>query len=227
MQVNTKIFYLLAAIVVVGSFAAAYIYIMPKGEPVVAELQKYAIVRDRAQIEQTDKDLASPRQVLAKTDHGEMAIPIKGKINIMTFQYLRCPDICHWESFVISYIVNKSIADGINDKIVIITIGVDPWRDTFEEVKAYKEKWLGSHLNNIEWYWVLDTPENMAKVWNTFKIVSVYNKETGLVTHTAGFWIFDENGNIQYQIVPTPNGWRDLGGLSKSLYELIKYMASK
>jgi cytochrome oxidase Cu insertion factor (SCO1/SenC/PrrC family) len=222
-----KFIYLLAILVVIGSFATAYIYIMPKGEPTVAELQKLAIIRDRSQIEQTDKDLASPRQILAQSDQGKIVIPVKGKINIMTFQYLRCPDICHWESFVISYIVNKSIADGINDRIVIITIGVDPWRDTFEDVREYKEKWIGEYRDKVEWYWILDTPENMAKVWNTFKIVSVYNKDTGLVTHTAGFWIFDEEGRIQYQVVPTPNGWKDLGSLAKNLYNLIKVMAEK
>lgn len=156
---------------------------------------------------------------------GNITIPIPGKINVMTFQYLRCPNYCHWESYVLVYLMNKTVSSGLSGDIVFVTIDVDPWRDTFDDIKSYQRSRAGALLNNASWVWVLDDINKMTDVWSNFRIFVARNPDDLSVIHSTGFYIFDRNGKILYYIQPTPYGWENLDKLSPWMWDLLYRIA--
>ncbi|MDT7888911.1 MAG: SCO family protein [Desulfurococcales archaeon] len=158
---------------------------------------------------------------------GNISLPIRGKASIMTFQYVRCPDICHWETYVFVYLMNKTLSAGLGRDVVFITIDVDPWRSTYQDVTEYQSKRAGKLLSNITWIWVLDDPDRMAKIWENFRIFVARDPNTGLITHSAGFYIFDKEGRLIYIIQPTSEGWKNLEELSKGVWDILYKVAKQ
>lgn len=152
---------------------------------------------------------------------GNITIPVKDKITLMTFQYIRCPDICHWETYVYVYLMNKTASYGLSRDIVFVTLEVDPWRSTFEDVIAYQKSRAGGLLNKVSWVWVLEGPDEMAKVWENFRVFVARDPGTGLITHSAGFYIFDRSGEIKYMVFPTEDGWKNLDKLAQGIWDLL------
>lgn len=166
----------------------------------------------------------APLVTIGSTE-GEITIPIPGKINIMTPQYTHCPDICPLETIMMLYVMNKSIEYGINDRLVFITINVDPWRDDEKAAKQYIEMTARQYLDHIKWIWLVDTPENMKKVWDAYKVAVEKDFETGLVAHTGGFYIIDEDGTWKYFVAPSAEGWSNPREFAKGLWVIVKAVA--
>lgn len=152
---------------------------------------------------------------------GNITLPITSKVSVMTFQYVRCPDICHWETYVLLYLMNKTISSGLAKDVVFVTIDVDPWRSTYQDVESYQSSRAGKLLKNVTWIWVLDDVDKMAKVWENFRIFVARDPNTGLITHSAGFYIFDREGRLIYIIQPTKEGWSNLEALSKEIWDIL------
>lgn len=157
---------------------------------------------------------------------GNITIPIPGKINVMTPQYIRCPDICHWETYVLVYLMNRTISYGLSGNIVFVTIDVDPWRDSYGDVTSYQRSRAGDLLDKVSWIWVLGDVDSMTRVWENFRIF-VARSQDGLITHSAGFYIFDKDGKIIYMVQPTDEGWRNLDKLAPRVWDLLYKIAKQ
>jgi protein SCO1/2 len=157
--------------------------------------------------------------IYANSTHGNISLPIKAKVSIMTFQYIRCPDICHWESYVFVYLMNKTASYKLGNDIVFLTIDVDPWRSTFEDVISYQRSRAGKLLDSVSWIWVLDSVDKMVEIWRDFRIFVARSDD--LITHSAGFYIFDRDGRLVYIIQPTQDGWRNLDKLAQEMWKII------
>jgi cytochrome oxidase Cu insertion factor (SCO1/SenC/PrrC family) len=156
---------------------------------------------------------------------GDISLPIAGRVSVMTFQYVRCPDICHWETYVLVYLMNKTLSSGLAGNVIFVTIDVDPWRTTYEDVTRYQSSRAGKLLKNVTWIWVLDDVDKMAKVWENFRIFVARDPNTGLITHSAGFYIFNKEGRLIYIIQPTKEGWNSLEDLSKGIWDILYRVA--
>ena len=156
-----------------------------------------------------------------RSNVGNITLPIKGKVSTMTFQYLRCPDFCHWETYVYVYLMNKTAATGRAGDVVFVTIDVDPWRDTFEDIASYQKSRAGKLLDSVSWVWVLEDPDKMTRVWEDFRVFVARDPSTGLITHSAGFYIFDREGRLVYIIQPTREGWSNLEALSRGVWDML------
>jgi len=152
---------------------------------------------------------------------GMITIPVKGKINIITPQYINCPDICPLETKMMLYIMNKTLEERINDKIVFITIDVDPWRDNVNNTRAYMEYTARDYLDKINWIWVIDDIEKMQNVWKELKIYVEKNTTTGLVTHTGGFYIIGPEGKVLYFVAPNTEGWSNPLEFARGLWTIV------
>ncbi|MEM1611103.1 MAG: SCO family protein [Sulfolobales archaeon] len=159
--------------------------------------------------------------VEARSTAGNITLPITGKVSVMTFQYVRCPDICHWETYVLVYLMNKTLSTGLARDVVFITIDVDPWRSTYQDVTSYQSNRAGKLLNNITWIWVLDDVDKMDEVWRNFRILVFRDPNTGLISHSTGFYIFDREGKLKYIIQPTNEGWKNLEALSRGIWDIL------
>ncbi len=173
--------------------------------------------------------IRNPNYSISTIDVGSIAgnikLPITGRVSVMTFQYVRCPDICHWETYVLAYLMNKTLSSGLAGNVIFVTIDVDPWRTTYEDVTSYQSRRAGKLLKNVTWIWVLDDVDKMARVWENFRIFVARDPNTGLITHSVGFYIFDKEGRLIYIIQPTKEGWSNLEDLSKGVWDILYRVA--
>lgn len=135
---------------------------------------------------------------------GEVTIPFKGKVTVMTPQYVRCPDICHLESQMMVYVMNKSIQEGWADKVVWVTVEVDPWDGTPEMAMDYQRRVAKDLLDKVTWIWLFDSVEKMQEIYDAYNIY-VKKNENGLVDHFGGFLIIDRDGTLRYIVHPDWN----------------------
>lgn len=160
----------------------------------------------------------------------EVEVPVRGKITVFVPQYVNCPDVCHIESMVMLGVMSKLVKDGLAGEVVWVTVEVDPWGSTPEAVKSYMKSMAGSLYRRFTWYWVLDKGEKLEKLWGQIGIQAEKDPNTGLVGHTAGFYIADKSGTLLYYVKPkvgiTGSGWEKPGELAEGIYRLIKEMAT-
>ncbi len=141
--------------------------------------------------------------MIVDTTIGETRIPVPGKINIFTPQYINCPDICHMESLILVYIMNKSVAEGFSSKLAFITVEVDPVGTNKTAIINYMKGIAGDLYDRIDWIWVTGDKEKLEKLWGQLGIKAQRDDDTGLVGHTAGFFIVDgDTGMIIYYVKP-------------------------
>ena len=138
---------------------------------------------------------------------GLVKLPISGYINIVTAQYVRCPDICHWETEIMLAAYELLREKKLDDKVVFVTIGVDPWDEDLGMAKAYMEAKAGKYLKQgMKWVWVLDTVSKQKEIFDTYRISVVKHNDTRLVDHWAGFMLVVD-GKVETVITPTSDGW--------------------
>ncbi|MDM7274566.1 MAG: SCO family protein [Thermoprotei archaeon] len=71
--------------------------------------------------------------------YGPLKIPVDGKVNVYVLQYVRCPDICHWNTAILLALFEHAYEENALDKIAFITIGIDPWNETLELARRYQD----------------------------------------------------------------------------------------
>ena len=155
----------------------------------------------------------------------EGVFPVPGVVNIAVPQYISCPDICHIESLVVQYLRAKLAEDGLGDRVVVVTVEVDPWGTSLEGVQGYMKSWLT--VEEPRWLWIVSGEDVMRRVWLELGITASRDPETGLVTHTAGFYIIDERGVLLYFVEPEGEALSFEGapGIAEGLYELVSRLA--
>jgi len=157
----------------------------------------------------------------ANSTMGNLTFPVSGKVNVLVPQYIHCPDICQWETSIMLGVFQKLVENSLQDKVVFITIGVDPWDENLEMAKNYQEVTAGKWLDRgIVWVWVLDSPEKMEEIWKAYNMYA-QKEENGLVTHTGGFYIVSPDGRLLYFISPSQAGWRNPDKVADGLWEKI------
>jgi protein SCO1/2 len=128
-----------------------------------------------------------------QSDQGEIHLSdFRGKVVLLYFGYLYCPDVCPTTMVKISQALDQVGNDA--SKVQTIFISVDPERDTpqtlGEYARAFSPEFIGA----------TSTPENIAVIARQFGIY--YEKRpapsgTGyLIDHTAVVWILDPLGNL-------------------------------
>ncbi|MCE4617164.1 MAG: SCO family protein [Desulfurococcales archaeon] len=162
------------------------------------------------------------QRIQVNSSEGPIEFPLRGKLNIVTPQYLGCPDICPLESLMMKYVMNKLIQDGLEDQVVFVTVDVDPEEDTVPSVTNYMKAQAGDLLENgITWIWIVDSKDRMSTVWDELSIYVEKDEETGLVTHTGGFYIISPDGELLYFVSPSSSGWEKPDKFAPLLYDTI------
>ncbi len=159
---------------------------------------------------------------------GLIEVPVKGKINIFVPQYVKCPDLCHLETLAMLYAMEIMVGKGLLEDVVWITVDVDPWGSTMEYVENYMRARAGVVgleviVDKGAWIWILDSEDKLKQVWSQLGI-RVERSKTGLVAHTAGFIIVDENGYIRYHV--NPRDWANLTAIANRIVELVENIRS-
>lgn len=157
--------------------------------------------------------------------NGTITIPIKGYVNIVTAQYVKCPDVCHWETDIMLATFELIKKHHAEDKIVFVTIGVDPWDENLAMARAYMEMKAGKYLRQgMKWVWVLNPVEKQLQIYKAYKISVVKHNDTRLVDHWAGFMVVVGNKVVSV-IVPTSDGWATPHAVAEAVWrEASRYL---
>lgn len=127
----------------------------------------------------------------------------KGKIPIIYFGYMYCPDICPTSLSIIATAL-KQLPQDKADTFQLFFISVDPQRDTLEELEAYTKYFYPSAIG-------LTASENYLKVI-TGNYGTYYAKEylenskiDYAVAHTSFIYVMDRQGRLAHKIAHTEN----------------------
>jgi protein SCO1/2 len=74
---------------------------------------------------------------------------IGDRIVVMDFVYTTCTTVCPVISAVFGQVQNK-LGDRLGDDVVLVSVSVDPVRDTPQRLKAYSKIRLGAYSPNFE-----------------------------------------------------------------------------
>ncbi len=77
----------------------------------------------------------------------------------------------------------------------------------------------------VEWYWVTGTVEALRDFWMEPGMIVGLDPKTGLVMHTAGFYLVDSNGVLRYYIKLADSTLEVAADISRGLYEIVASMA--
>ena len=117
----------------------------------------------------------------------------KGKVTVVFFGYVQCPDVCPTTLLEISEARKLLGADGARVQPVFVT--VDPERDTPEILKAYVAS-FGDDVVALRG--TLDQTKVAARNFKVF-FAKVPGSTEGSysIDHTAGSYVFDTQGRVR------------------------------
>ena len=117
----------------------------------------------------------------------------KGKVVILFFGYIHCPDICPTTLTEFAAVMEHLGPDA--DKVQVLFVTLDPERDTPEIlakfVPAFHPKFVG----------LRGTPQEIAKIAQEYKLL--YAKQAGKTSsdytldHSSGTYIYDQQGKLR------------------------------
>jgi protein SCO1 len=142
---------------------------------------------------------------LSLTDHTgkpRTLADFRGKVVVVFFGYVRCPDVCPTTLAELKSIVEELGDQGKRVQVLFVT--VDPERDTRELLAQYVPAFHPDFLG------LYGDKEQIARTAKEFKVY--YQKVPGSrsdnysVDHTAGSYVFDPSGGIRLLVGHTQTG---------------------
>ena len=149
-----------------------------------------------SQFKNTDVTGLDYAKDFALTDHhGQVRTlaDFKGKLVLVFFGYTQCPDVCPTTMAELASVMTELGPQA--DKLQVVFITLDPARDTqallAKYVPAFDPRFLGLRGDAA-------ATEKVAKEFKIF-FQKVPGKAAGTYTidHTAGSYVFDENGQVR------------------------------
>jgi protein SCO1/2 len=122
----------------------------------------------------------------------------RGKMPIVYFGYMYCPDICP-TTLALSANALRKLSKEDAKKFQLIFISVDPQRDTLKDLKEYVEYFYpyGLGLSGGEKYL-----KEITKNYGTYYAKEFEDNSTTnySVAHTTSLYFFDKKGRLQNKI---------------------------
>ena len=152
----------------------------------------------------------------ALTDHNgkpRTLADFKGKVVVVFFGYTQCPDVCPTTLSELAGI--KKALGSEAERLQVIFITLDPQRDTPELMAGFVPAFDSSFLGLWGEQAVID---KVAKDFKVFaqKVLSKDSKSY-TIDHTAGSYVFDDQGRIRLFVRHGQGG----DGLQKDLQRLL------
>ena len=152
----------------------------------------------------------------ALTDHNgkpRTLADFKGKVVVVFFGYTQCPDVCPTTLSELAGI--KKALGSEAERLQVIFITLDPQRDTPELMAGFVPAFDSSFLGLWGEQAVID---KVAKDFKVFaKKVPSKDSKSYTVDHTAGSYVFDDQGHIRLFV----RHGQGVDGLQKDLQRLL------
>jgi protein SCO1/2 len=137
---------------------------------------------------------------------------VKGKIVIMSFIYTSCTDICPLTTARMAQLEEK-LGDMVGREVFILSMTVDPERDTPERLKEYAERFQAGP----GWSFVTGKPEDIRAINYKFgersKLLNEHRNEIVLGNDATGEWqkdsVFGDIDRLVMTVRSLDPKWRD------------------
>jgi protein SCO1/2 len=137
---------------------------------------------------------------------------IKGKVVVISFIYTNCPDICPLTTARISQVEDK-LGDHIGRDVFLISLTVDPVRDTPQQLKQFADA-FGAGPG---WLFLTGRPEDIklinAKLGDKSRSLDDHRNEVVLGNDATGEWmrnsVFGDLDRLIIDIRSMDPKWRD------------------
>jgi protein SCO1 len=139
----------------------------------------------------------APAPAFSLTSQNRMPVALadlRGKTVAVTFIYTSCTDTCPVLTALMVHVQDKLGRD-FGEKIVFVSITVDPERDTPEVLKEYADT-FGADLKG--WAFLTGAPATIRAVIHRYGVFAAKNPN-GEVDHTFLTSIIDRNGMLRVQ----------------------------
>jgi protein SCO1 len=165
----------------------------------LATLTTLTLTQPRAAPQQLSQSLPkiapAPEFTLTSQDGGEVKLAdFRGKVVAVTFVFTRCTDTCPVLTPMMSFVQDRLGAD-FGEKIVFVSITIDPERDTPEVLKEYGEAF---GANFAGWFFLTGSPPDIREVTRRYGVFAA-KAENGNVDHTFLTSIIDRRGILRVQ----------------------------
>lgn len=139
----------------------------------------------------------------------------RGKVVLVTFLYTQCPFPDKCPMLAAKLDKTRDLMDqveGAQGKFQVISITLDPKRDTPENLKKYAQ----GHDNAPNWSFLTGKATDVAKVASLFGVI--YYTEKGVIEHNMRTAVIDQNGKLVK--LYTGNDWKP-GEVAASVRDLV------
>lgn len=148
------------------------------------------------QFQNTDLTGLDYAKDFALTDHNgkpRTLADFKGKIVVIFFGFTQCPDVCPTTMAEMAGVMKQLGSDA--EKVQVLFVTVDPERDTQSLLAAYVPNF---DLRFLGLYGDKAATDKVAKEFKVFyQKVPGKTPESYTVDHTAGSYVFDQQGRIR------------------------------
>ena len=179
----------------------------------LALLASVALAESTLKIGQKVPDFTLTNQLSKKVSLHDF----QGKVVLITFLYTQCPypDKCPMLAQKLGK--TRDLLDqveGAKDQFEVISITLDPKRDTPANLKQYAQ---GQDENATNWAFLTGKSTDVNKVASLFGVI--YYTEKGVVEHNMRTAVLDRDGKLVKLI--TGNNWKP-GEIAALVRDLVK-----
>ncbi len=119
---------------------------------------------------------------------------LNGKVRLIYFFFSSCQDVCLPTSFFLSKVQDSLLDKGLQgEDAVILSITIDPTRDTPEVLQAYADQF---QADSASWMFLRGSEDQVKQLAEEYGIM-VIKQQDGEFTHTNSILLVDREGNLR------------------------------
>lgn len=131
---------------------------------------------------------------LTSKDGSVALADFRGKVVVMYFGFLTCPEVCPNSMTVMSTALNRLTEDELNTTQALL-VSVDPKRDTPEKLKEYTEFYHAQLLGLTGSKEQIDRVTRQYGAYYDFTEIENVTADYG-VEHSSRYYVIDQNGKL-------------------------------
>ena len=126
-----------------------------------------------------------------QADHAVHLRALHGKVVLLTFLYTHCPDVCPVTAGNLNTALRRLGAK--RDHVAVLAVSVDPVGDT----RASVLRFIREHQLLPQFHYLTGRQAALERVWRTYNVKAVRNKDDGGVDHTLYTLLVDRGGTAR------------------------------
>jgi protein SCO1/2 len=135
---------------------------------------------------------APPFSLTDQDGHTVTLASLRGKVVLLDFIYTHCPGPCPILTSV-HVQVQRELPEALKGRVQLVSITLDPERDTPEVMRAYAEK-RGADFSN--WSFLSGSREQIEPVLKAYGVGTAPGEGIGEIAHVVVSFLIDDQGNI-------------------------------